>query len=275
MTITNANGTSALYVNSGTAITTRPAPTINSFSATPGSSTGEIDISWATTDADTITLYRDSGLGGSVNTVVNGLSNSTSVDSNTTETGLNTIYTYNFQLVADGVGSEQATATDSADPYAAPSFNHQGVTTHALSGTSGKFNLQDTLTSNLAGSGGTPTTISNRNGSVSITVNGNASGEDVQVSYSQYESYGYSSYSDSHTGINLNTIYYRVKWIETDPAPIGAPPTSRADGDNPINSSTTITFSNGGVSSNVGVSVNFYNTVGANPTGSGVPPGGP
>ena len=275
MTITNANGTSVLYANSTTAITTRPAPTIDSFSATAGSSTGEIDISWATTDADTITLYRDNGLGGSVNNVVNGLSNSTSVDSNTTETGLNTLYTYNFQLVADGVGSEQATDTDSADPFAAPSFNHQGVTTHALSGTAGKFNLQDTITSNLAGAGGTPTTISNRNGSVSITVNGNASGEDVQVSYSQYETYGYSSFSDSHTGINLNTIYYRVKWIETDPAPIGAPATSRADGDNPINSSTTITFSNGGVSSNVGVSVNFYNTVGTNPTGSGLPPGGP
>ena len=276
MTITNANGTSALYANSATAITTRPAPTIDTFNAVTGDVEGEIDISWTTTEADTITLYRDNGAGGAVNTVVNGLSNSTSVDSNTTETGLQTnpTLTYNFQLVADGVGSEQAADTDTAEPFAAPSFNHQGVTTHALSGTNGKFNDQDTLTSNAAGAGGTPTTISNRNGSVSITVNGNANGEDVQVSYSQFELSGYSSYSDSHTGINLNTIYYRVKWTETDPAPIGAPQSSRADGDSPINSSTTITFSNGGVSSNVGVSVNFYNTIGTNPTGSGAGPGG-
>jgi len=274
MTITNANGTSVLYANSNSAITTRPQPTIDSFTAVTGDAEGEIDISWTTTEADTITLHRDNGSGGAINNVVNGLLNSTSVDSNTTETGLtvNPAPTYQFQLTADGVGSEQATATDSAEPFTAPSFNHQGVTTHALSGTDGKFNDQDSLTSNAAGAGGSPTIVNNRDGGVDITVNGNADGEDVQVSYSSNELSGYSSYADSHTNITLSTIYYRVKWTERDPSGFPPPPLSSADGDNPINSSTTITFSNGGVSSNVGVSVNFYNTIGNNPTGSG---GGP
>lgn len=273
MTITNANGTSVLYANSNSAITTRPQPTIDSFTAVAGDAEGEIDISWTTTEADTITLHRDNGSGGAINNVVNGLLNSTSVDSNTTETGLQTspALTYNFQLTADGVGSEQATATDSAEPYAAPSFNHQGVTVHNLSATDGKFNGQDSITSNAAGAGGSPTIVNNRDGGVNITVNGNADGEDVQVSYSANELSGYSSYSDSHTNIALSTIYYRVKWTEQDPSVFPPLPGANADGETPIDAGTTITFSNGGVNSNVTVNVDFYNTIGTNPSGSGGP----
>src|SRR5210317_198949 len=59
MTITNANGTDVLYANSNSAITTRPAPTIDTFTVAAGSSAGEIDITYATTEADTVTLKED------------------------------------------------------------------------------------------------------------------------------------------------------------------------------------------------------------------------
>ena len=270
MTITNANGTSNLYANSSAAITTRPAPTIDTFTAVTGNASGEIDITWTTTEADTITLYRDNGAGGAVNNVVNGLLNSTSVDSNTTETGLqiSPALTYNFLLVADGVGSEQDTATDSAEPFAPPSFNHQGITVHNLSGTGGKFADKDTLTSNAAGAGGTPTFVNNRSGNVSITSNGVAQGESLQIAWSSQETTGYSSYANSHTNVNSSTIYYRVRWTEQDPGVVYNT-LANSDGDNPIDATETITFSNGGVNSNVTVNVDFYNTIGTNPTGSG------
>ena len=251
MTITNANGTSVLYANSNSAITTRPQPTIDTFTAVGGSSGGEIDITYATTEADTVTLKEDNTNDGTFETTI--LNNSSTVDGSLTRTGLTATNLHNYQLTATGVSS--VVATDDAFPTAPTSWTNSNADI-VMSGTNGKFASQDSITT-----GNLNLSVTNPSGNTSVSVSQTGiDGESLKISWSANATSGYSTYETAHTNIpaSTTTIYYRVKWTEN--FGIGHIP---SDEDNPISvdRNNQITWTNNSVTEQQGFELNFYNSV--------------
>ena len=135
----NDNGTTTALANA----TTRPAPTIDTFTVAGGSGAGEIDITYATTEADTVTLKEDNTNNGSFETTI--LDGSSTVDGSQTRTGLTATNSHNYQLTAAG-NAGSVVATDDAFPTANTSWTNS-VSQINLVNNNGKKAQVDTMTS--------------------------------------------------------------------------------------------------------------------------------
>ena len=242
----NDNGTTTALANA----TTRPAPTIDTFTVAGGSGAGEIDITYATTEADTVTLKEDNTNNGSFETTI--LDGSSTVDGSQTRTSLNASNNHNYQLTA--VGNASVVATDDAFPTAPTSWTNNTADI-VLSSTTGKVNQQDTLTTNnlnlaVANPSGNTTVVCSQTG---------IGGESLQVSWGVLSNMSdQSSFANSHTNIpaSATTIYYRVKWTEA----FGVGHTV-FDEDNAlsVDRDNQITWTNNSVTSQQGFELDFYN----------------
>ena len=187
--------------------TTRPAPTIDTFTVAAGSSAGEIDITYATSNADTVTLKEDNTNDGTFETTI--LNNSSTVDGSQTRTGLNASNSHNYQLTATGAGS--VVATDDAFPAANTTWTNS-VSQINLVNNTGKQNQVDSMTSTIQS-----IQVNNPSGNTRVEILTNAEGADLQVRWNNVNSgTGMSAYSDDITNIpsSVTTIYYQLKWTE-------------------------------------------------------------
>jgi len=187
--------------------TTRPAPTIDTFTVAAGSSGGEIDITYATTEADTVTLKEDNTNNGSFETTI--LDGSSTVDGSQTRTGLTPSNSHNYQLTATGAGS--VVATEDAFPKVITTWTNS-VSQINLVNNTGKQNQVDSMTSAIVA-----IQVTNPSGNTSVSVGTNAEGADLQVRWNDANTgTGMSSYADSHNDIpsSVTTIYYQMKWTE-------------------------------------------------------------
>ena len=107
-----------------------------------GSSAGEIDITYATSNKDNVTLKEDNTNDGTFETTI--LNNSSTVDGSQTRTGLNASNSHNYQLTATGAGS--VVATDDAFPAANTTWTNS-VSQINLVNNTGKQNQVDSMTS--------------------------------------------------------------------------------------------------------------------------------
>ena len=199
----NDNGTTTALANA----TTRPAPTIDTFTVAAGSSAGEIDITYATSNADTVTLKEDNTNNDSFETTI--LDGSSTVDGSVTRTGLTATNSHNYQLTATGAGS--VVATDDAFPAANTSWTNS-VSTIALSNNLGKKNQVDTMTSTI-----NSIVVNNPSGNTRVEILTNASGADLEIRWANNSGMsGASSFSDDITNIpsSATTIYYQLRWTE-------------------------------------------------------------
>ena len=243
--------------------TTRPAPTIDTFTVATGTSGGEIDITYATSNADTVTLKEDNTNDGTFETTI--LNNSSTVDGSVTRTGLTPSNSHNYQLTATGAGS--VVATDDAFPLANTSWTNS-VSTISLQaeGIGAKFGDQDTVTSTINN-----ITVVNPSGNTSIVCSQTGiDGESLQVRWADNSGMsGASSYANSHTNIpaSTTTIYYQIRWTENDPNAPGAPANSHAASTDPINvaRSNQFTWTNNSVTEQQDLDLDFYNNVGFDP----------
>ena len=215
----NDNGTTTALANA----TTRPAPTIDTFTVAGGSGAGEIDITYATTEADTVTLKEDNTNNGSFETTI--LDGSSTVDGSQTRTGLTATNSHNYQLTATGAGS--VVATDDAFPTANTSWTNS-VSQINLVNNNGKKAQVDTMTSAIVA-----IQVTNPSGNTSVSVGTNAEGADLQVRWNDANTgTGMSSYADSHNDIpsSVTTIYYQMKWTEkTEQTGVYSPGTGMFD----------------------------------------------
>ncbi len=253
----NDNGTTTALTNA----TTRPAPTIDTFTVAGGSSAGEIDITYATTEADTVTLKEDNTSNGSFETTI--LDGSGTVDGSQTRTGLTATNNHNYQLTA--VGNATVTTTDDAFPTAPTSWtNNTSSISLQAEGIGGKFGDQDTVTSTI-----NRIEIVNRSGNSSIVCSQTGiDGESLQVRVANNSGMSSAtSYANSQTGISYTPIYYQIKWTENDPDAPGAPSNSHAGEDDPINvaRSNQFTWTNNSVTEQQDLDLDFYNNVGFDP----------
>ena len=253
----NDNGTTTALTNA----TTRPAPTIDTFTVAGGSSAGEIDITYATTEADTVTLKEDNTSNGSFETTI--LDGSSTVDGSQTRTGLTATNNHNYQLTA--VGNATVTTTDDAFPTAPTSWtNNTSSISLQAEGIGGKFGDQDTVTSTI-----NRIEIVNRSGNSSIVCSQTGiDGESLQVRVANNSGMSSAtSYANSQTGISYTPIYYQIKWTENDPDAPGAPSNSHAGEDDPINvaRSNQFTWTNNSVTEQQDLDLDFYNNVGFDP----------
>ena len=199
----NDNGTTTALANA----TTRPAPTIDTFTVAAGSSAGEIDITYATSNADTVTLKEDNTNNDSFETTI--LDGSSTVDGSVTRTGLTATNSHNYQLTATGAGS--VVATDDAFPAANTSWTNS-VSTIALSNNLGKKNQVDTMTSTI-----NSIVVNNPSGNTRVEILTNANGADLEIRWANNSGMsGASSFSDDITNIpsSATTIYYQLRWTE-------------------------------------------------------------
>jgi len=199
----NDNGTTTALANA----TTRPAPTIDTFTVAGGSGAGEIDITYATTEADTVTLKEDNTNNGSFETTI--LDGSSTVDGSQTRTGLTATNSHNYQLTATGAGS--VVATDDAFPTANTSWTNS-VSQINLVNNNGKKAQVDTMTSAIQS-----IQVNNPSGNTRVEILTNAEGADLQVRWNNLNTgTGMSAYSDDITNIpsSVTTIYYQLKWTE-------------------------------------------------------------
>jgi len=199
----NDNGTTTALANA----TTRPAPTIDTFTVAAGSSAGEIDITYATSNADTVTLKEDNTNNDSFETTI--LDGSSTVDGSVTRTGLTATNSHNYQLTATGAGS--VVATDDAFPAANTSWTNS-VSTIALSNNLGKKNQVDTMTSTI-----NSIVVNNPSGNTRVEILTNADGADLEIRWANNSGMsGASSFSDDITNIpsSATTIYYQLRWTE-------------------------------------------------------------
>ena len=199
----NDNGTTTALANA----TTRPAPTIDTFTVAAGSSAGEIDITYATSNADTVTLKEDNTNNDSFETTI--LDGSSTVDGSVTRTGLTATNSHNYHLTASGAGS--VVATDDAFPAANTSWTNS-VSTIALSNNLGKKNQVDTMTSTI-----NSIVVNNPSGNTRVEILTNASGADLEIRWANNSGMsGASSFSDDITNIpsSATTIYYQLRWTE-------------------------------------------------------------
>ena len=215
----NDNGTTTALANA----TTRPAPTIDTFTVAGGSGAGEIDITYATTEADTVTLKEDNTNNGSFETTI--LDGSSTVDGSQTRTGLTATNSHNYQLTA--VGNASVVATDDAFPTANTSWTNS-VSQINLVNNNGKKAQVDTMTSAIVA-----IQVTNPSGNTSVSVGTNAEGADLQVRWNDANTgTGMSSYADSHNDIpsSVTTIYYQMKWTEkTEQTGVYSPGTGMFD----------------------------------------------
>ena len=257
----NDNGTTTALANA----TTRPAPTIDTFTVAGGTAANSIDITYATSNADTVTLKEDNTTDGAYETTI--LNNSATVDGSQTRTGLTPGNLHTYQLTATGAGS--VVLTDNAFPTAPTSWTNS-VGTISLQSTTGNFNNQDFVQSTINN-----ITVVNPSGNTSIVCSQTGiDGESLQVRWADNSGMsGASSFANSHTNIpqSTTTIYYQIRCTENDPNAVGAPPNANADGDNPINvaRSNQFTWTNNSVTEQQDLDLDFFNTVGTNPSGSG------
>ena len=253
----NDNGTTTALTNA----TTRPAPTIDTFTVAGGSSANTIDITYATTEADTVTLKEDNTSNGSFETTI--LDGSGTVDGSQTRTGLTATNNHNYQLTA--VGNATVTTTDDAFPTAPTSWtNNTSSISLQAEGIGGKFGDQDTVTSTI-----NRIEIVNRSGNSSIVCSQTGiDGESLQVRVANNSGMSSAtSYANSQTGISYTPIYYQIKWTENDPDAPGAPSNSHAGEDDPINvaRSNQFTWTNNSVTEQQDLDLDFYNNVGFDP----------
>ena len=198
-----AHGTATANANA----TTRPAPTIDTFTVGAGSSAGEIDITYATSNADTVTLKEDNTNDGTFETTI--LNNSSTVDGSQTRTGLTATNSHNYQLTATGAGS--VVATDDAFPAANTTWTNS-VSQINLVNNTGKQNQADSMTSAIQN-----ITVNNPSGNTRVEILTNAEGADLQVRWADNSGFsGASAYADDITNIpaSVTTIYYQLKWTE-------------------------------------------------------------
>ena len=187
--------------------TTRPAPTIDTFTVAAGSSAGEIDITYATSNADTVTLKEDNTNNGSFETTI--LDGSSTVDGSQTRTGLTATNSHNYQLTATGAGS--VVSTEDAFPAANTTWTNS-VSQINLVNNAGKQNQVDTMTSAI-----NSIVVNNPSGNTRVEILTNAEGADLQVRWANNSGMsGASSFSDDITNIpaSVTTIYYQLKWTE-------------------------------------------------------------
>ena len=215
----NDNGTTTALANA----TTRPAPTIDTFTVAGGSGAGEIDITYATTEADTVTLKEDNTNNGSFETTI--LDGSSTVDGSQTRTGLTATNSHNYQLTA--VGNASVVATDDAFPTANTSWTNS-VSQINLVNNTGKQNQVDSMTSAIVA-----IQVNGPSGNTSVSVGTNAEGADLQIRWNDANTgTGMSSYADSHNDIpsSVTTIYYQMKWTEkTEQTGVYSPGTGMFD----------------------------------------------
>ena len=207
MTITNANGTSVLYANSNSAITTRPQPTIDTFTAVGGSSAGEIDIVYATTEADTVTLKEDNTTDGTYETTI--INNTTPVDGSLTRTGLTGTNLHTYQLTATGAGS--VVETRDAFPAANTTWTNS-VSQINLVNNQGKRNNADIMISTIQS-----IQVNSPSGNTRVEILTNAEGADLEIRWADNSGLsGASAYADDITNIpqSVTTIYYQLRWTE-------------------------------------------------------------
>ena len=215
----NDNGTTTALANA----TTRPAPTIDTFTVAGGSGAGEIDITYATTEADTVTLKEDNTNNGSFETTI--LDGSSTVDGSVTRTGLTATNSHNYQLTATGAGS--VVATDDAFPAANTSWTNS-VSQINLVNNTGKQNQVDSMNSAIQS-----IQVNNPSGNTRVEILTNAGGADLQIQWNDANTgTGMSAYSDDITNIpaSVTTIYYRIKWTEkTEQTGVYSPGTGMFD----------------------------------------------
>jgi len=257
----NDNGTTEALVNA----TTRPAPTIDTFSVAGGSSANTITITYATTEADTVTLKEDNTNNGSFETTI--LDGSSTVDGSQTRTSLNASNSHNYQLTA--VGNASVVTTDDAFPTAATSWTNN-IALIALSSTSGKKAVDDTMTSTSSPYSSIQVTNPSGNTTVSLSQTG-IGGDSLQVRWgAQSNMSDASSFATSHNDIpqSVTTIYYQLKWFErTDAGYSIFAGTMYDDGTfarsvGPLNTtlSNRVSFTNNGVTdATTDVDLDFFN----------------
>ena len=254
----NDNGTTTALANA----TTRPAPTIDTFTVAGGSGAGEIDITYATTEADTVTLKEDNTNNGSFETTI--LDGSSTVDGSQTRTGLTATNSHNYQLTATGAGS--VVATDDAFPTANTSWTNS-VSQINLVNNNGKKAQVDTMTSAIQS-----IQVNNPSGNTRVEILTNAEGADLQVRWNNLNTgTGMSAYSDDITNIpsSVTTIYYQLKWTEkTEQVGVYTPGTGMFDdgtfersvGKLDQTFSNAIRWTNNGVTNNTtDVDCDFFN----------------
>ena len=254
----NDNGTTTALANA----TTRPAPTIDTFTVAGGSGAGEIDITYATTEADTVTLKEDNTNNGSFETTI--LDGSSTVDGSQTRTGLTATNSHNYQLTATGAGS--VVATDDAFPTANTSWTNS-VSQINLVNNNGKKAQVDTMTSAIQS-----IQVNNPSGNTRVEILTNAEGADLQVRWNNLNTgTGMSAYSDDITNIpsSVTTIYYQLKWTEkTEQTGVYSPGTGMFDDGTFARSvgkldqtfSNAIRWTNNGVTNNTtDVDCDFFN----------------
>ena len=232
--------------------TTRPAPTIDTFTVAGGSSANTIDINYATSNADTVTLKEDNTTDGTFETTI--LDGSSTVDGSVTRTSLVAGNLHTYQLSA--VGNATVTTSDNAFPTAPTSWTNS-VSTIALSNNNGKTGDQDTMTSTI-----NQIAVVNRSGNSSVVVSQTGiDGESLQIRVANNSGMsGATSFANSQTGISFTPIYYQIKWTEDDPLSPGAQVFTE---DNPLNQtlSNQITWTNNSVTEQQNVSQDFFNSL--------------
>jgi hypothetical protein len=210
--------------------TTRPSPTIDIFTANVGSSAGEIDIVYATTEADTVTLKEDNTTDGTYETTI--INNTTPVDGSLTRTGLTGGNLHTYQLTATGAGS--VVATDSATPTTSTSWTSipADFNMHITDATFLEPDslISGPLTATLTGTGGTTqVTCQQPTGNSELFVALSTSGDPgVDATINDVNP------TISHSS---GTLYMRFKLVE----PVNSAPFGDPDGED-----LTITFSNTG-----------------------------
>ena len=255
----NDNGTTTALANA----TTRPAPTIDTFTVAGGDDANSITITYATTEADTVTLKEDNTNNGSFETTI--LDGSSTVDGSQTRTGLTATNSHNYQLTA--VGNASVVTTDDAFPTAPTSWtNSVGTISLQAEGIGGKFGIQDTVTSTI-----NQITVVNPSGNTSIVCSQTSiDGASLDVRWANNSGMsGASSFANSHTNIPASdtTIYYQIQWTENDPNAPGAPANSHAASTDPIDvaRSNQFTWTNNSVTEQQAIDLDFYNNVGFDP----------
>ena len=234
--------------------TTRPAPTIDTFTVAGGTSANSIDITYATSNADTVTLKEDNTSDGTFETTF--LDGSSTVDGSQTRTSLNASNIHTYQITAIGAGS--VTDTEDAAPTA-PTVWTNNIATIALSSTTGKVSTQDTMTSTSSPYSSIQVANPSGNTTVSLSQTG-INGDSLKVRWGvQSNMSDASSFATSHTNIpqSATTIYYQLKWTET----VGVGATIYNE-DNPLDEtlSNRVSFTNNSVTNaTTDVTLDFYN----------------
>jgi len=243
--------------------TTRPAPTIDTFTVAAGSSAGEIDITYATSNADTVTLKEDNTNDGTFETTI--LNNSSTVDGSVTRTGLTSTNSHNYQLTATGAGS--VVATDDAFPAANTTWTNSVSQINLINNTGKRANadIMNSAIQNI--------TVNNPSGNTSVSVSQTGiEGASLKIRWADNSGFsGASAYATSISNIpsSVGTIYYQLQWTEkSEQIGVYSPGSGMFDDGTfagsvgPLNKTiaNVLTWTNNGVSDNtIDVDLDFFN----------------